>query len=623
MATSMDPFICDPLKAFPELLRVEGIAPIKENGQLGAKVKICFSKLNEKGLDAPYSESSLDGACSVTVSTRWLHILTIGSTWLQGRRIHTPDIFDTPFLIDASQARTVSLKESIKLNKSWINTAVPIKGINSGENAIELFSTLYVVVPVINDPKTQWLVVPSSELLRFYTAASSRIIPKTLKGQLGDYVDWDKSRAVEDKVILHGREDLSRTERAMFARAVSDPIFRAALFMPHQYLAKVKANNSVLPSNRRGPLTIKAEFPFNDMSMLRVAGVRMKFDEKDDNSNAVFSMEIIQCNHTLGFSSIEFHSFTAQLGQGSSTLNESNHKPQFNPAENDEDDDVLLDTPADSRLRRQTLLVTTNPFPDLLNIDFSTVRPGVNEGNQPSPAIQVSIDGRSMAEGETGEENHNILGINSSTQLANQTNQALVFFLDMLHYLRKSTTKRGWTITTRRLSSFIIHNKDSITFFPHRVAKKHSWHKIVEPNGSTRTRQVVWAEIISEKKDKYFYLLELESKSDDKHCTLLLHNKDFSLLSDSNFNLFLKLTAIRNRWLHGKNNWKTEKIKLVADKLLSSMKLHAIDHPKINKQKFDSQQNSELINSYNGSAKLWSEFLKTEVDRYFSSLRKT
>lgn len=618
----MDSFTCDPLKAFPELLRLDGIAPIKENGQLGAKVEICFSKLNDNGLKDPYSESSLDGTCSVTVSTRWLHILTVGSIWQQGKRVYTPHVFDTPFLIDANQARTVSLKESIKLNNSWINTAIPIKGISSGKNSIELFSTLYVVVPVINDPKTHWLVVPSSELLRFYTAASSRIIAKSLKGLLGDYVNWDRSRLIEKKVILHGRENLSIAERAIFARAVADPRFKAALFMPHQYIAKVKANNSVLPSSRRGPLTIKAEFPFNDKSMLLVAGVRMKLAENDDKSHAVFAMEIIQCNHSLGFSSIEFHSSIAQLGQGSSTPNEDNHKPRISPAENDEDDDELLDTPADSRLHRQTVRVTTNPFPELLNIDFSTVRPRVNDNNQPGPVIQVDIDGRTMAEGKNGEEHYNVLGVNSSTHLANQTNHALVYFLDMLHHLRKQTTKRGWTIMTRRLSSFIVHKKDVITFFPHRIAKRHSWHKIVEPDGSTRTRQVVWTEVTSGNKDKYFYLLELESKSDDKHCTLLLHNKDFSLLSDRDFNLFLKLTAIRNRWLHGNNQWKTEKIKIVADRLLSKLKLHAIDHPKTNKQKAE-QQSTEYINSSNASASLWSEFLQGEIDRYFSSLRKS
>jgi len=297
----MAQFVYNRLARHPGIWRVDGIGPIDERGRLGTRLTVCFSGLTDAGLDQPYLKGSLNSlTLELRIHPASLYHFTVGSLWREGKRIGGPEPINTSFEVDAGKFRLVALSESFKLNDQWVKTVIPIVGISSGKNRLSLYSTLYAIVPVLDNRGTKWLVVPTSELLRFYTGVSSRLLSGALQGRLDYFVNWDKSRIEGKRSILHVKQHLKRIEAVVLARATATSTAKNALLEPHKHLSSIQANNATLNENSKHALTIKARFPFNDTTQLYVTGRKMRLTNKGDDSLwAVFAMEILSCNHSL------------------------------------------------------------------------------------------------------------------------------------------------------------------------------------------------------------------------------------------------------------------------------------------------------------------------------------
>lgn len=610
----MVPFIHKRLARRPGLWRVDGIGPIEARGRLGARATVFFSGLTEEGLNQPYWKSSLNTATlPLRVHSASLREFKVGSIWRDGKRVAGPPQFETPFRVDAGQVRLVMLEQAIKLGDQWMPTVLPNANFYLGENRGPLASTLYALVPVLNDSRTDWLVIPASELLRFYVGVSSRLLSGALQGSLNRYVDWERSRMEGERPVVHVKQRINRKEAGVLARAISSTAAKAALLTPHQHLASVQANNASLDAGSRRPLIVKAGFPFTDTTQLHVAGKRMPLAKNGRTQWAIFAMEVLACAHLPGFSGMVVEN-DDPFGYEEATGEEQGgtQPPRHNPLLDDDEDELEFeDVPADQRLARLVVRSYSNQFSAFRGIEIEHRRPAAHQrANHPGAQIDVPVDSLTLGDGTHAADAQGNLGVSDFQNQVSRIDRDLSLFLEMLKHLRSATRRRNWKITTRRLNDGLLQDGECIAVFPDRIGKRRTWHKIVDPDGNTRTRQVVWVEIIPGGEDRYVYLLEMELKSGESgQCTILLHKPDFSRLEDDTFSELLVLTAVQNRWPDRHNKWETDHHRKRAQALFAQVEIHRIHHPKRKEEeKQPGHSNSKL------SPEAWGAVLLEKMD---------
>lgn len=574
------------LARHPGLWRVDGIGPIEPRGRLGTRATVCFSGLLPEGLSQPYWKSSLNNTTlSLKVHSASLREFKVGSLWRDGKRIAGPPDLKTPLRVDAGRVRLVGLEQAVRVNDQWVPTVVPDANFYLGDNRGRLAPTLYALLPVLNDPKTDWLVVPTSELLRFYVGVSSRLLSGALQGSLHRYVDWARSRVERERPIVHVKQRVNRKEAAVLARAVFSSAAKASVVAPHQHLALVQTNNAPLDAASKRPLTVKANFPFTDTTELHVAGKRFPLASKNGRTQwAVFAMELLACSHLPGFSSLVLESddpfgYEETNSGGPEDTQPPRHQPLL---DDDEDEFDLDDVPADQRLGRLVVHSYSNQFSAFRGIDIEHRRPPAHQrASDPGSQIDVPVNSFTLEDGTYAGDVAGNLGISDFQNQVTQIDRDLSLFLEMLKHLRATTRPRGWSIATRKLNDGLIQDGELIAVFPDRLGKRRTWHKIVDPTGNTRTRQVVWVEIMPGEAGRYVYLLEMELKAGESgQCTILLHKPDFSRLEDDTFSELLVLTAVQNRWPDRHNKWSTDQYHRRAQALFTEVEIHRIHHPK-------------------------------------------
>lgn len=577
--------IYKPLARHPGIWRVDGIGPILLCGRLGTRSTVCFSRLKKSASDNRYSKTASDGdTLALTVHTSSLSIFKVGSIWEAGQRIEGPPLIKTAYSIDARQIRWITLNQTVDLNGRSISAVLPEKYYGLGKNRLLLSPTLYGVVPVVDDP-THWLVIPAAELVRFYIGVSGRLLARTLTGRLDYYVDWTRSRVEDGRPVLHAKQRLNRKEAAVLARALVSRAARSALHGVHQHLAVTHANNAVADRTQRRPLIVKARFPFEDQTSLYVAGKHIfwALNSKGQRLWAVFVMEILHCSHAFGFSRLTVETEQpierqAQADGGEGVSLPPYHDPKL---EGDEEDFELEDLPADARLRRLAILDYSNQFAGMRGLKMTyRYREAHRLMHAPGQRIEVPVRGLTLDDGGHGDDARGNLGIGGFQSRVETVDRDLGCFLAMLKRLRRLTEARGWSIDTRKADDGLLHEGEVIAFFPDKVGKRHTWHKVADPDGTVRPRQVVWAEIIEPTHESFFYLLEMELKPGETgQCTLLLHTNHFTRLNDPTFNTLLRLTAIQNRWPSPHNTWIEERHRHLADRLFDIVRTYRIRHP--------------------------------------------
>ncbi|MFN4235865.1 MAG: hypothetical protein ACK4FZ_01270 [Vogesella sp.] len=580
---------------------------------------VYFSGLTSAGFGEPYKKSSLnDKTLAFRVHSASLREYKVGTIWLDGKRIAGPPVVETPFRVDVSQVRLVMLDESVDLNGQLVPTVLPERYLCFGkDNRAQLASTLYAIVPVLGDRMTKWLVVPSSELLRFYIGVSSRLLSGALQGRLENYVDWGKSRMENGTPVLHVKQRLNRKEAATLARAVASPTAKAVLLGGHQHLATIQANNAPLSESSKRPLTIKANFPFTDTTLLAVSGKRMPLTNTGDKDQwAVFAMELRGCSHSFGFSGVELESDDPFDGRGQADGTGSGKPPHYNPLlDDDEEDDYdLEDQPADQRLPRLVVLNRTNQFSAFDDLEFKQRRPKVDRpASLPGSTIDVLVDAFTMEDGSHAEDTLGTQGVSEFQSRVEQVDRELTLFLEMLRYLRVATAAEYWMIATRKLGDGLVVGGEAIALFPEKVGKRRTWHKITDPDGNVRPRQVVWVEVVPGSEGQFFYLLEMELKPGEMNgqCTILLHTNDFSRLDDQTFQELLVLTAVQNRWPDRHNKWKEDNHFKRAKELFAAIEIHRINHPRVPRPKEGEKTGSQKPRL---NPKSWSDVLLTRIE---------
>ncbi|VXB97255.1 conserved hypothetical protein [Pseudomonas sp. 8BK] len=599
----------------PGLWRVDGIGPIDGHAQLGNRATVFFSGLTDIGLSKPYASSSRNGSThSLSVHTSWLQEFKVGSLWENGLCVSGPREAPVTVAIDTSSARSVPLMHAVRLADQWAPSVLPTAYFDMGQNRSALASSSYVIVRVLENPRIQWLVIPASELFRFYTGASARFISCSLQGLFDDYVDWENCEKEEGQPVLYIRKDINHQEASILARAYWSPTAMDSLLGPHKHLSKTNINNATLSEHNKSPLIIEASFPFTGITQLKVSGKKMLLTKAGASEQwALFAMEINHCARPRDFSRVVLRKDEAflsskQVNSPASAIN----PPHFNPLTDEDSEYEFNDEPADQRLNRLVSLSYTNQFSAFEGLVFEHRRPPtVQNISQSGFKIDVTVSALTREDGSYAESTHGILGISAFQNQDYHLDRELSLFIEMLAHLREKAINHNWTIRTRKRNGVTSTGDDLITTFPERVGKRYTWHKIISPDGNKRPRKIVWTEIVTSDESKFAYLLEMELKSGASgQCTLLLHRHDFTSLDDQLFNELLILTTVKNRWPEPENEWKDNHRKR-AKILFSKICTYRIRHPSTSKHSDNNL--SHITPEQNPDTRFWSDIIYSRI----------
>ncbi|WP_139167049.1 hypothetical protein [Chromobacterium sphagni] len=477
------------------------------------------------------------------------------------------------------------MNETIYLNGVSTPSAIPDSYFHLANNRDALAASRYVIVQVIDHPMVQLLVVPAVELLRFYVGVSSRFLTGTLSGRLDKYVDWNRSKMEKTWPVLQVKTRLNRAEAFVLGRAVASSAAWEALFSVRQHLASVHANNQLRSMEQQAPLVIHAGFPFNDDTTLTVYGKRTCLYRLNCQKEwAIFAMAVAECKPPLEMSNLILESdepWAVEAMTGGAPRGV--RPPHFNPLLLDDEEDLLVDdVPADGRLPRLAVLQHGSPFSGFKQLTFHQRRPEAPlRANEPDGHIDVPVSTLTMNEGQQTEEAKGNLGVSDFLNHTEDVGRNLERFLDVLEYLQRRTSSRGWVIETRIRDESIRSGQHWITFFPDPIGSRTRWHWIDEANAGRRRRQLICAEIKLGQDGPFFYLMEMELGPTEpkRQCTLLVYTPDFQWMDDEVQDELLQLTVLRRRWPDIENKWKKDDEYWRAQDLFSKIKVDRVQHP--------------------------------------------
>jgi hypothetical protein len=567
------------LSRHPGVWRVDGISKVYlENSK--PRVRVCFAKIKYDQVDNPYKNSSIEekGKRYINFNLPYSAILwfTIGSLWEDGKKIGGPKLGGV-VTVDTRQGITRRLNEKIELDGVGYNI-IPQGSFSFGGNSGsygDLKGTNYELLPIRSGSNAQYLILPHSELYRFYIGASSRLCNAVIMGEVNKYVDFNTSTSGRSPVLIT-HTHLSLLERFVLLRALCEEDAMASLNYTRLSLKAERVNN-VLSVNESASM-IKAKFPFKGVTSLSVSGKKVCIREKTNDAPAVWAilaMQIHNCSRAVSFNDATIMCSTVYRnpnprGGDDGVDPTKTHQPP--PIDGDEVD--VDDSPSDKTLRRLALLYPESRFPSVRHIDYalrnvdgtedrSGVRMDALEENNPS----------SINEGDYREDSKGTKGVDMSID-EQSVGRSLSDFLCMIKILRNLCRTNGWVVTTLQNHSGIISEGERISVFP-AMPKRFNWHMI--KSNPSRPRQVVCAKIkLEENKELYLIEMELREGESGRSTAVLLPLKAGSIIV-RDFNNLLKLTAYRHCWPH-KDAKFDEREKLLSEKIFSKANIDKINH---------------------------------------------
>lgn len=577
------------LARHPGLWRVDGVGALHNGGELGARVNFQLSAIHEEFLSAPYSLSAESGEkLNYLEHVAALQNLKPGTIWRDGKRVRRAPPYGT-YEINTKHASFIRLHMDANFGNGYTGSIIPEDQYLTGETRENLLPCHYAKIPVLNSKAIGWLIIPCTEILRFYYGPSARILSSILRGKSEDYYSKSLSRLENGKAILHVKQRLSRKEAAVLARDRFSPENLNAIQRVHTYISKTSANNSLY--QRDTPLTIQSRFPFSDNTKLTVSGKEVLIAPGAGSGRpvtALLVMEILHCSYPFPFSTLVLESdkpFGSEGADGEQL--KSGNRPRYTPdfAEDEEEDVFELDSEikADARLKRLSEIIPTNQLGGIDNIRFEHSRPkNGTEGGTYNPEALILTEGLTQNDGDYSEDGNGHLGTSHFLSHVDVARDLSVF-LEMLNHMRHKKKSDGWNIETISFKDSITRGDEFICSFPTKIGKKRRWHLVLDDGVGVRPRQVVLAEFTCSN-DRIFYLAEMELQPDDsKQCTIIIKTKQNQKLEEETFDSLLKLSALQRRWLSPKHKWENDEHKQSASQLFKALDIHRINHPKASK----------------------------------------
>ncbi|MEP3348382.1 MAG: hypothetical protein ABJN96_00360 [Marinomonas sp.] len=567
-------FESNKLKKLTGIWRVDGISSIKLSERYIPQVFISLSKIKSEGAHSPLKLGQLTREQTwILEPLNRISEFLIGSCWEDGKRINRPSPFEKKYTIDTSKIRILKPNEGISIDGTLFDSILPPMAIDLRFKNIKRIEkeSFYAIVPVLDDPLTEFLVVPCSELYRFYIGVSDRFTNKVLTNDTQNYFSW------EDPYIKIKRP-LNRLEQFIAYRGNRDEQGKNWFSMPSSYIKSIQiANATVKDEKKLQPLALKATFPFQGISTLTIAGKRFKYEVNDTVIWAIFAATIIHCDKEVDFEtkiladpySKDPQAWTPEAGDANDLI-----ESPFD----DEHDSSETNEPSNTLPGNVVMLNSSNRFSAMADMNFKHYL--TNETNDPVYAGDSTAESNLFSyEGMVADgSDERKLQKNNFDSHIDRVDRQLSDFIKMIPYLRAKNIDRKWEITTRAADSILEQHGEIVTTFLPSKNKRYSWHLINEGN-TNRLRQIVWVEIAINQ-EAFIYLAEMELKgSEPGRSTLCIFKNGFEYMPEQDFKIFLEITARQNRWPREKHNWRSPQAQQKANIYFSEYKHQAIIHP--------------------------------------------
>ena len=563
------------LKRKEGIWRVDGISSIKLSERYVPQVFISLSKIKSEGVHSSLKLGQLTREQTwILEPLNRLSEFLIGSCWEGGKRINRPSPFEKKYTIDTSKIRILKPNEGISIDGTSFDSILPPMAIDIRFKNIKRIEneSFYAIVPVLDDPLTKFLVVPCSELYRFYIGVSDRFTNKVLTNNTQNYYSWENP-------YIRVKKPLNRLEQFVAFRGNWDEQGKDWLLMPSKYIQSIAmANNSVKDEKMLQPFALKATFPFKGISTLTIAGKRFKYESNDKSIWAIFAANIIHCDKKVDFEtkiladpySKNPQAWTPEAGDVNDLI-ESPFDDEYDLSETNE--------PSNTLPGNVVMLNSSNRFSAMADMNFKHYL--TNETKDPVYAGDSTTESNlySYEDMITDGSNERKLQKNEFDSHISHVDRKLSDFIKMISHLRSKNSLSNWEIVTRAAANSILEQHgEVITTFLQSSNRRHSW-QLVDKEGTSRLRQIVWVEIAINQ-EAFIYLAEMELKgSETGRSTLCIFRNGFQYMLEKDFKIFLEITARQNRWPKANHKWKNMDAKISAEEYFQHYTHISLTHP--------------------------------------------
>jgi|SRR5690554_68520 len=561
------------LKSHPGSWRVDGVGELTLNNNR-PQVILCFSSVDQDS-QTRFLKKSLPLSALIWFS--------VGSVWKNGKRIANSSLNTEKFTVDTSDFRDRSLPERVLINLGNGDCAdvsiIPAQEFNFGGgkgNYLFLRDARYKMFKT-QDKETPYLIVPDSEIFRFYYAVSSRLCNSIVMDETDKYVDWSLSeRGANPKVFLKAR--LSRLERYIFLRSLSDDVARQNLEGIRKHIENKSAQGN--------QLFVSANIPFRGKTTLAVTGKRICLTQDSSSSPAIhayFAMQLLSCSYTPSFyDPTIIYGGKEYRSDGGETSHSTGSSVENSDYSDDLDDLLEFDhVEGDSRIKKLSLLAPSNRFPAMENLNYNFLKP---DGSVDSYGAKFDSDEKfnfdTIEEGGYSEQSSGGrgVGIYASEQ---RTSRDMDKFIDVIKIVRAINKPKGWEVDFISNTDELNSNGERLSIFPN-MGKKYNWY-LIKPSGSkdNRPRHAVWVQVTLPD-NKKIYLVEIELRSGEYgwSTAIWIPTVEGDYLFSSDLDRLLKLTAVKNRWPKLNHKWASSKLDELSKELFARSEIGRVTHPK-------------------------------------------
>lgn len=554
----MPQFTCQRLKEKLRIWRVDGIGTVRPSTYLGARVNYLFSEIKPHLIETADNVLAPTGRVYLLKGhAGWLRLFTPGSVWVEGRKTISPATLSLALTID-TRACIYTLPDKIPSDFAPLETLLPKSHLEYHDNRDHLANTLFALLPVpsINNSPIKWLIVPASEIFRYYVGASSRLLAAALTNTV-------KNRLIESAKLKDGRVtirdhvgNLTKLEACVIARTLVSDAAAENFYGPHKHLVLNRMKNG----DPTVPLYINSRFPFLGQTTLHFSGkkISLKNLRTSRSEPAVLVTQIRNCSHPLGFSGLTV--ICTGFPTGSSKPGSLGGGPPRPPKKEDiEDSPEINGEPADPSLGRA---ITRNPvaqYEQINSIKFNKeyISPASPRG-KPHQS-QTPVTGATFEDGKNGADGSGNQGVDDMDTSVKSAERELLPFLSMLKELRIKTANWGWVISTVGSENSEKVDGEAVMAFPE-MGGRFSWYRIYsDPEDKVgRPRKVILVRITIA--DEYIHLIEMELRSDERSRSVLAvigkkSDKSPVQFTLKDFGLLLELTARHNGWPPSTKKW--------------------------------------------------------------------
>lgn len=577
------------LAKHPGIWRLDAVGTLHSRTKNQIRFKALFTRIKEDALSQPYRNLAIekidgkDHHLAVSFYSGALSRYIVGSIWNDGERISNTIGMPKHIQIDTRNIRYQRLGEIFKAGQHQTVQLLNDEIYDFGEHTDEVKNTWVAVAKVLNPvDNTKYVIIPTSELFRFYLGGSSLLCRHSLLNDLNRICEGIKEASGQDKIVLSPKRRLHKIENFVLFRACSNRQAYEALMHPQKRLAHITTKNKLLEKEaQKEPLTLSARFPFFGITTLTVRGYSTILPDVTKAGSGVpafYAMNIVHCTHPvqlvdpiLNLDAIR----SAESGKGGKSKPQNNRP--LDRSKQHEDDNKVTEQPANKNLKRARALNFHNPFGAMRNLSFRFIyNESEKETSRTANFSDVNPNKLSYGDGEYGKQFTPNRGIDDSSIDREVKARSMNDFVDMLNILKNLVVKEGCSLSTITLDDEILLGNILLTQIPNLPTNysRIRWHKLDDEPGN---RSVCIVDIQTSE-NEHVYLLEIELKaSQSGFSTALICEKDLNQLNQEFFRQYLASTSAYNGWPTYTKNVKEEYAQ-DASKLLDKIDFKRITH---------------------------------------------